>query len=368
MNILTLNVGSSSLKFGIYQATTSEPMLIAEGSVDSAGAQHTLRYRSCDEWKTLPFDGRADTEALRNLLALPPLVSLAPPAVVAHRIVHGGLALREHAVIDPKVLASIEAAASFAPLHVPPALAWLHRTREVLPDATQVACLDTAFHHPLPDLARVLPVPHELQREGVERFGFHGLSCESILAQLESPPSRLVIAHLGSGASLTAVRQGRSVDTSMGMTPTGGIIMGTRPGDLDPGVLLFLLRERHCDAAQLQDLLEHRSGLRGISGLTADVRALADTGDQPRACLALEQFALSVAKQAAAMAVVLDGLDLLVFTGGIGEHHAPTREHVIARLRPLLPGLQTCVLPSRENLVMARHAVRLLASAPTGQK
>ena len=143
------------------------------------------------------------------------------------------------------------------------------------------------------------------------------------------------------------------------MTPTGGIIMGTRPGDIDPGVLLFLLRQGHCDAAQLQDLLDHRCGLRGISDLSADVRELADAADQPLATLALEQFAMSVARQAAAMAVVLGGLDLLVFTGGIGEHHAATRERVGALLRPILPSLQARVLPSRENLVMARHAARL---------
>lgn len=359
MNILTLNVGSSSLKFGFYQVANDGPILVAEGNMGAGGTRHVLRIRECGEWQELPFDGDASDEALRRLLALPPIVALGAPSAVAHRIVHGGPLVRRHCVIDDRVLAAIEAAASFAPLHVPAALAWVRRARELLPASQQVACLDTAFHYPLPDLSRVLPLPHALQREGVERFGFHGLSCESILAQLDEIPSRLVIAHLGSGASLTALRDGRSVDTSMGMTPTGGIIMGTRPGDMDPGVLLFMLRERRCDLAQLQDLLEHRSGLRGISDLSADVRELAEAGDHPLAALALAQFAMSVARQAAAMAVVLGGLDLLVFTGGIGEHHAATRERVAALLQPILPAVQTCVLPSRENLAMARHAARL---------
>ncbi|AHX13113.1 acetate kinase [Dyella jiangningensis] len=368
MNILTLNVGSSSLKFGFYQVATNGPILVAEGNVDTGGTRHVLRFRECGQWQELTFEGDADAQALRGLLALPPIVVLGAPAAVAHRIVHGGPSVRRHCLIDDTVLAAIEAAASFAPLHVPPALAWVRHSRELLPESQQVACLDTAFHHPLPDMSRVLPLPHALQREGVERYGFHGLSCESILAQLPVIPPRVVIAHLGSGASLTAVRDGRSVDTSMGMTPTGGIIMGTRPGDIDPGVMLFLLREKRCDAEQLQDLLEHRSGLLGISDLSADVRKLAEATGQPLAELALEQFAMSVARQAAGMAVVLGGLNLLVFTGGIGEHHAPTRERVIALLQPLLPSLQTRVLPSRENLMMARHAARLVASAPTAQK
>ncbi|WP_114240720.1 acetate/propionate family kinase [Dyella sp. C9] len=363
MNILTLNVGSSSLKFGIYRSSGDEPVLVVDGAVETGEGAHALHYRTADGsiQRELHLDGEA--APLPALLELPSLETIGRFDAVAHRIVHGGPWLREHCVIDRDVAARIEAASSFAPLHVPGALRWISRAHDAWPELPQVACFDTAFHHPLPDLARVLPVPHELRAKGVERFGFHGLSCESILRQLESPPERLVIAHLGSGASLTAVRNGRSVDTSMGLTPTGGIIMGTRPGDLDPGVMLFLLREQHCTNHELQELLEHRSGLRGISGLSADVRELA-ASDQPLAALALAQFAQSVAKQAAALAIVLGGIDLLVFTGGIGEHHAPTRQHVEQLLRPCFPGLATRVLPSQENLVMAAHAQRLLS---TGQ-
>lgn len=280
---------------------------------------------------------------------------------VAHRIVHGGPWVRAHCVIDDQVLERIEAAASFAPLHVPPALRWIKQIRHAWPAMQQLACLDTAFHHPLPELARVLPLPREPSTKGVERYGFHGLSCESIMHQLGRPPARLVIAHLGSGASLTAVREGRSVDTSMGMTPSGGILMGSRPGDLDPGVMLFLLRQGHCTPDQLGDMLDHRAGLRGISGLSADVRELARATGDPWAILALAQFAQSVAKQAAAMAVVLGGMDLLVFTGGIGEHHAPTRDRVMSLLKPCFPRLSARVLPSQENLIMARHAQQWLS-------
>ncbi|HET6555275.1 MAG TPA: acetate kinase [Dyella sp.] len=359
MNILALNVGSSSLKFDVYEARGAEPARLLEGSIDTRGDAQILRYRGKGAWSEHRLHEGDHADALEALMSLQ---SIAAPDAVAHRVVHGGPWLREHCVIDAQVLSRIEAAANFAPLHVPPALAWIRRAARAFPHASQVACFDTAFHHPLPELSRVLPVPRELLAKGVERFGFHGLSCESILRQLDGAvPERLVIAHLGSGASVTAVQDGRSVDTSMGLTPTGGIIMGTRPGDLDPGVMLFLLRQGHCTPDQLEDLLEHRSGLRGISGFSADVRELAEASDHPSAALALAQFARSVAKGVAAMAVIMGGIDALVFTGGIGEHHAPTREHVMTLLHPCFPSLASHVLPSQENLMMARHAVALLA-------
>lgn len=356
MKVLCLNVGSSSLKFGIYRVAAGETQAVAEGEIDVRGEHRQLRYQQGAETITQTLSSDSDAVALD---ALQQLAGDAPIDAVAHRIVHGGPWLREHCLIDEAVTKKIEAAASFAPLHVPAALEWVRHAIQALPRARQVACFDTAFHRHLPDTARVLPLPHELLAQGVQRYGFHGLSCESILAQMESVPARMIIAHLGSGASLTAVRDGRSIDTSMGMTPTGGIIMGTRPGDLDPGVLLFLLREGHTDTRELEDLLEHRSGLRGISDLSADVRELSDAKGNPLAALALAQFALSVAKQAAGMAVVLGGIDLLVFTGGIGEHDAASRDRVVAHLLPCFPALQTRVLPSQENRVMATHAARL---------
>lgn len=356
MKVLCLNVGSSSLKFGIYRVDAGEAHAVAEGEIDVRGEHRQLRYQQDGKAVTHALTGDSDAAALG---ALRQLAGDPPIDAVAHRIVHGGPWLREHCLIDEAVMKKIEAAASFAPLHVPAALEWVRHATRALPQARQVACFDTAFHRHLPDTARVLPLPHELLAKGVQRYGFHGLSCESILAQMKNVPARLIIAHLGSGASLTAVRDGRSIDTSMGMTPTGGIIMGTRPGDLDPGVLLFLLREGHAGTRELEDVLEHRSGLRGISGLSADVRELSEAKGNPLAALALEQFALSVARQAAGMAVVLGGVDLLIFTGGIGEHDAATRERVTAHLVPCFPALPLRVLPSQENRIMATHAARL---------
>lgn len=358
MNILALNVGSSSLKFGIYGSSGMAVAPTVEGDVDLKARR--IRHHGNAGEGELSFGGGGCDEALG---ALAGLASEGTIDVVVHRVVHGGPGLREHCLIDDAVLKKIQQAASFAPLHVPAALTWIHGAMQVFPRATQVACFDTAFHYPLPELARVLPVPGEWRERGVERFGFHGLSCESILAQLGTPPARLVIAHLGSGASLTAVRDGRSVDTTMGMTPTGGIIMGTRPGDIDPGVLLFLLRQGHCSPSELDDLLEHRCGLKGISGVSADARELSAMPGHPMARLALEQFALSVARHAAGLAIVLGGMDLLVFTGGIGEHDTSMRERIIQLLRPCFPSLVTRVLPAQENLAMARHAVRLAGTA-----
>lgn len=362
VNILTLNVGSSSLKFAVYAATAGGVELKWEGGMDMSRPDSAIRYRRDrnEPFTTRPWHAHASP--MQALLKLPLFGDMGQPDVVAHRVVHGGLWLRDHCIIDGQVLEKIEAAASFAPLHVPAALKWIRHAQEALPRARQVACFDTAFHHPLPDLSRVLPLPHALQAQGVERFGFHGLSCESIVRQLDSPlPSRLVVAHLGSGASLTAIQDGRSIDTTMGMTPTGGVIMATRPGDIDPGVLLFLLRQGHCDAATLEDMLEHHAGLRGISDLSGDARELAAADNKPLAELALAQFAQSVARHAAGLAVVLAGLDMLVFTGGIGENDNGMRERIVAQLRPCFPAFITRVLPSQENYIMAVHARRLTA-------
>ncbi|HEY9131966.1 MAG TPA: acetate/propionate family kinase [Dyella sp.] len=336
MKLLVLNVGSSSLKFGAYADIGKEPRLLAEGVMADGEAS---------PWHDVPS-----------------LHDLGTFDVVAHRIVHGGPWLRDHCLIDRQVVERIEAAADFAPLHVPAALRWIRRAQEAFPRARQVACLDTAFHYPLPDLSRFFPLPYAWRALGIERFGFHGLSCESILHQLNDVPSRLVIAHLGGGASLTALQDGRSVDTSMGMTPAGGFMMGTRSGDIDPGILLFLMRKHGMGLDELEHGLERESGLRGLSNESADIRELMRNGAKPLAELAVEHFARDIARWSAAFAVVLGGLDTLIFTGGIGEHHAPTRDRVTALLRPCFPLVDIHVLPSQENHAMARHAMRLAAA------
>jgi len=265
----------------------------------------------------------------------------------------------------------------FAPLHVPPALAVIGAAQRHFPTAVQVACLDTAFHASLPDVARNFPVPKPLRDRGVQRFGFHGLSCESILRRLHpNVPEKLVIAHLGNGASITAVKNGRSIDTSMGLTPTGGVMMGTRCGDIDPGVLTYLMRQQHFTAAQLQDLTDHRSGLFGVSGSSSDMRVLHQRSSFDRdAALAIDMFCYAVRKQIAAMAAAVGGIELLVFTGGIGENDALVRAAISADLswmgilidptrnaacEPAIGAANSpCavrVMPSEEDEQIARHA------------
>ena len=237
-------------------------------------------------------------------------------------------------VIDANVLAQLDAARAFAPLHVPSAMAVVRFAMRRFPDVPQVACLDTAFHADLDDVARRIPLPRSVIDAGLHRYGFHGLSCQSIVRHLgDDVPARLVIAHLGNGASVTAVRDGRSIDTSMGLTPTGGMMMGTRSGDLDPGILFHLMRERRLEVDALEDLVNHASGLLGVSALDSDMRRLrAAAATNADADLAIRMFCYAVRKQIAAMVAALGGIDVLVFTGGIGEHDAATRADICAGL------------------------------------
>lgn len=249
------------------------------------------------------------------------------PAAIGHRVVHGGVKLRQHCLIDETVLQQLGIATAFAPLHMPATLSAIRCAQAHFPGVPQVACFDTSFHAGLPEVARVLPIARELQADGIQRYGFHGLSCESIVHQLGNKlPKRLVIAHLGNGASVTAIKKGQSIDTSMGLTPTGGVMMGTRSGDLDPGVLAYLMREKKFDAALIEDLINRRSGLLGVSGVSSDMQRLREaSSSNADVRLAIQMFYYSVRKQIAAMIAVLDGVDMLVFTGGIGENDAEVR-------------------------------------------
>ena len=309
------------------------------------------------------------------------------PDAIGHRIVHGGPKLRQHCLIDDSVLTQLERATAFAPLHIPSALSVIRFAQEHFPRLPQVACFDTTFHAGLPAVARVLPIARELQSEGIQRYGFHGLSCESIVHQLANDlPSRLVIAHLGNGASVTAVKAGKSIDTSMGLTPTGGVIMGTRSGDLDPGVLVYLMREKKFDAAMIEELVDHRSGLLGISGIGSDMRRLHEAAStNADARLAVAMFCYSVRKQVAAMIAALGGIDLLVFTGGIGENDVEARAAICGGLswlglsldedrnrsanNPINGPESRCavqVLPSQEDEQIARHTWALFPWSVVG--
>jgi acetate kinase len=307
--ILAINGGSSSLKYGAFIVGDDRVETLVSGAIETSH-DHTAS-----------FDGIA-AKLGRS------------PDAIGHRIVHGGPRLFRPTLIDDGVMADLEAACAFAPLHGPAALDLIAAARRRSPGTPQIACFDTGFHEHLPAIAAVLPVPKALQAAGVRRYGFHGLSCQSIVRQLGADlPKRLVIAHLGSGASVTAVLDGASVDTSMGLTPSGGIVMATRSGDLDPGLLLFLLRERGMTAARLEELLDRESGLLGISDRSGDLQTLRRLAPSiPDARLAIDIFCRSVAKQIATMIASLGGLDLLVFSGGIGEHDAETRNAICADL------------------------------------
>jgi acetate kinase len=362
--ILALNCGSSSLKFGLYNIAGGTEELVCEGEVEEVGAPESMVSFKCvptadkaNHKAKIPDQAHALLHALKSLEE-----SRQPkPRSVGHRFVHGGREVVEHSRLTPDLLEQLRTAVDYAPLHVPPALQVVETVGKQMPETPQVICFDTAFHRTMPDVSRTMPLPAKVRGMGVERYGFHGLSIESILPQLHPVPERLVVAHLGNGASITAIRKGRSVDTTMGLTPTGGIMMGTRSGDLDPGVLLFLMRSGLADSGELQDILDHKSGLLGISENTSDVRQLQKvrTAD-PRADLALRMFSYQVRKAVAALAAAMGGLDALVFTGGIGEHDQAMRDDVCAGLRFLSP-FPILVLPAQEDLQIARITSKLLS-------
>jgi acetate kinase len=368
LNILALNSGSSSLKFGLYRVGASRVDMLLSGEAESIGEENGRFHARDSQGTSLLSETSSIPNQQRAIVRIGQLLDdakMPAPSAIGHRIVHGGPKLRQHCRIDALVLRQLEAASAFAPLHTPPALSVIRFAQQYFPGLPQVACFDTTFHLGMPDVARVLPISKELQSEGIQRYGFHGLSCESILHQLGTTiPNRLIIAHLGNGASVTAVRSGKSIDTSMGLTPSGGIIMGTRSGDLDPGVLVYLMREKHFDAAGIEELVDHHSGLLGISGLSGDMRRLHDAASSNAdARLAIEMFCYSVRKQVAAMIAALDGVDMIVFTGGIGENDGEVRASICEGLSwagisldDAWKGAATVrVLASQEDEQIARH-------------
>jgi acetate kinase len=373
IDVLALNSGSSSLKFGLYRVGPTQTDLLLGGEAESIGEGAVGKFHVRDAHDNVLMAETAPLASQRDaIIRIGKLLddrSAPAPAAIGHRVVHGGPKLRRHCLIDDGVMNLLDAATAFAPLHTPTALSVIRFAREHFPALLQVACFDTTFHIDLPDVARVLPIPRELQSQGIQRYGFHGLSCESILHKLGSDlPDRLIIAHLGNGASVTAVRGGKSIDTSMGLTPSGGVIMGTRSGELDPGVLIYLMREKKLDAAMLEDMIDHRSGLLGISGVGSDMRRLHEAAlTSADARLAIDMFCYSVRKQIAAMIAVLGGVDLIVFTGGIGENDEEVRVAISSGLdwagvtlegEPDGRSASRCrvrVLASQEDEQIARH-------------
>jgi acetate kinase len=371
--VLAVNSGSSSLKFGLFAERDGDEAIVLRGGADGVGQPNgKLRVEDSagkvllDEAYTLNTQAKALEESVRALLKF----SGAAPIAVGHRVVHGGPHLREHQRITDNLIQTLEAAVHFAPLHIPAAVELIQETERQLPKAQQFACFDTAFHATMPEASALYALPEEIRSKGVQRYGFHGLSYESIVHRLGTKiPERVVCAHLGSGASVAALLDGRSVDTSMGLTPTGGVPMATRVGDLDPGVLIFLLRAG-VNADELETVLNRKSGLGAIAGETdmRELQARMQQGDKD-AALAIEVFAGAVRKFIGAYAAELGGLDLLVFTGGIGEHSEVVRGRICGGLEFLgvKPDGQgkfskVAVMASEEEAQIARHCRRLLHS------
>ena len=306
---------------------------------------------------------------------------LPAPDGIGHRLVHGGPAHLAPERVTPELMAALRALIPFAPLHLPSEIRALNAMAEHYSEAGQVACFDTAFHSRMPESAKRLPLPRSLWHEGVYRYGFHGISYEYIVSVLgPSVRGRVIIAHLGNGASMAALKDGLPLDTTMGFTPMGGFMMGTRSGDLDPGLLIYLMDEKGYDARQLERLLDRRSGLMGVSGVSSDMKTLLEKREsEPHAAQAVEMFCYQARKFIGALSAVLGGLDSLVFTGGIGERAAPVRWMICSGLQFLGIRLdpekndahagiisdkkspcRVRVIPTDEDLMIARHTHALL--------
>lgn len=350
MRVLTINAGSSSLKIGVFELNGGErdEQLIASTEIERIGAgdvpDHAAALNAAlDELNRPPFD------------------------VVSHRIVHGGSKYAAPQLIDDALLAELRRLMPIDPNHLPQALTLIEAVSAhvVSANVQQIACFDTAFHRTLPRVAQMYALPPRFWDAGVRRYGFHGLSCEFIMDALRAidparASRRTIIAHLGNGASLTAVRDGKSVDTTMGFSPAGGIVMGTRLGDVDPSVLVYALEQEHMTPEALSRLVNNESGLQGVSQTSHDMRdLLAKESTDPRAADAIALFCYTARKHLGALTAVLGGLDTLVFTGGIGEHTAPIRERICADL-PFLDAAAIRVMKTDEDRMLARHARRVL--------
>ena len=328
--LLTVNGGSSSIKFAVYDPGNPPARLLA-GQVERVGqpdASLSAKGNGPDVAEQ-PLGGGDAVAALTDWLR--DRLGGRPVGAIGHRVVHGGLTVHDHAVVTPALLDQLRAAIPLDPAHLPREIGLVESFAKAFPGVPQVACFDTVFFRDLPAASRTLPIPKRYADAGVRRFGFHGLSYTYLMRELArldpaAAAGRVILAHLGSGASLAAVRAGRPVDTTMSFTPTAGLVMGTRCGDLDPGFVSYLLRTEHPSADQLDDLLNKQSGLLGISGTSADMRDLvARRAADPAAALAVDMFCTSAKKWVGALAAELGGLDTLVFAGGIGEHSPDAR-------------------------------------------
>ena len=380
--VLTLNAGSSSIKFALFALEPVGPALVAKGQAEGLGAQPRFRVRSGGrEWREWPLQDAGHAEALHSIVDW--IEDEFPRAVVAgvgHRVVHGGVAFGAPVIVDEDILAALEALTPLAPLHQAHNIAGLRAARDAFHGVPQVACFDTAFHRGHDFVNDCYALPRAYFDRGLRRFGFHGLSYEYVSHRLrELDPviaaGRVVVAHLGNGASLCALHNGRSKASTMGFSALEGLSMGTRCGRIDPGLLLYLLEHDKLSLEQLTDLLYRESGLLGLSGLSQDMRTL-EASDSQEARDAIHYFTHQIRIEIASLTAILGGVDALVFTGGIGEHSARVRHDVVSKLSWL--GLQldeeangrsgsristgeSCapiyVVATDEELMIARHAI-----------
>lgn len=392
--VLVLNSGSSSIKFAIYEAGGTEPCRLYEGAVDGIGTeQGRLWIKDANGAKLIDQSPALPNRSVAFKLIADNLHSgqFPRPKAIGHRMVCGAPTLQVNQRVTPEMIDEMERYKDFAPLHTPIGAYIMRQALQLFPDVPSFACSDSYFHRTMPEVSVQMALPAEYSDMGVRRIGFHGISYESIVHQMQpNVPEKLIIAHLGNGASISAVRNGRCIDTSMGLTPTGGIISGTRTGDIDPGVLLFMLRkiaDKAKSVAEAADILEaavsKKAGLLGMSELSNDMRDLrnAINAGNKKARLAVDKFARTVASWVGSFYAELGGLDMLVFTGGIGENDIAVRAEICAGLSALgividpgrnnVRGAATIsssdsqvavrVIPPAEDLIIVNHVVRLLS-------
>lgn len=402
MHLLVINSGSSSIKFSVFAADAASPRSLFEGEVTGIGSGHAaFRFREIARGeKQEPQQIKAEdpTEAIGRIVEAISQPSVPQVDAVGYRVVHPGAKLHDHVRIDDAVMHDLDEAVIFAPLHDPSAIRIIRETMKRFPSVPHFACFDTVFHQTMPEVATTYAIPAEYHAHGVRRYGFHGLSCESIVEQMKAAafpvPHRMVIAHLGSGCSVTALVDGRSIDTSMGLTPTGGVVMGTRPGDVDPGLVLYLLRDmpgdREASFAAVERLINYQSGVAAVSGIRNDMRETreAAAGGNQRAQLAIDIFTRSVRKAIGSYAWLMGGLDAIVFTGGIGEHDARSRAEIVTgldalgvsmdaalnearkpeggddihRLSQAQSKTELLLIPAKEDWMIARHVQTMLGN------
>ena len=389
--ILVVNAGSSSVKFQVFETDGKSALKrLIKGQMDGIGVRPRLRAAASDGAPLI--DAAYAPERVGDAAAALALTGAwlrehqqLEPIAVGHRVVHGGPRYDRPVLVDAAILADLERYVSLAPLHQPNNLAPIRTLLERRPELPQVACFDTAFHSTNPDVARRFALPSELHEAGVRRYGFHGLSYEYIAAALPAHDARAaagktIVCHLGNGSSLCALDGGRSVASTMGFTAVDGLPMGTRCGNIDPGVLLYLMDERRMDARAIEKLIYQQSGLLGISGISSDMRKLLDSGD-PKAKLAVDVYLYRIQREIGSLAAALGGLDALVFTAGIGENSAAIRERICRDAawlgvdldvaanekrgpRISTPGSRVAawVIPTNEELMIARHTRSLVVS------